>query len=165
VLLLGYTSFEYRTEGFSCADSASVVSVSCLLFMHMQHVWSTFKRTTDLPQKPSKNTSNLCLICLLYATPTCVHHATVIREISFCLFIYLLTYLSGTVISRNPPRGPLHFTVAVPSTDSESSALNYWCPVGCLFRLHTGLHHVTQVVVTRGRKCGTDNVTRHVVTN
>jgi len=38
--------------------------------------------------------STLCLTCLLHTTPTHVHHTIVIREIPFCLFIYLLIYLA-----------------------------------------------------------------------
>jgi hypothetical protein len=43
--------------------------------------------------KNHQRTCQLCLICLLHTTPTHVHHTTVIREIPFCLFIYLFLYL------------------------------------------------------------------------
>jgi hypothetical protein len=62
-----------------------------------------------------------------------VQHTTVFREISFCSFIYLLIYLAlwDPEIHQRAHYSSMWLHPATLGTDSESSALNYWCPVGC----------------------------------
>jgi hypothetical protein len=111
-----------------------IISVSCLLFIHMQRVWSTntlvtYHKNHQRTRQPSASFAYYMLL---------PHISITLLSSGRYHLVYLFTYLFIYLALWDPEiHQGAHYTSmwhhpAALSTDSESSALNYWCPVGCL---------------------------------